>query len=103
MKIEIYPEGNRAILHFWTDNEESWTYAITQEAYGHICGHLQTKGVDEQTANDIASTLIQQALDYGRRHITASRSRPTSCELWCWKQWRRPRESKPSARGPASE
>lgn len=65
MRIEIHPEENIAVLYVYT-NTDAWTYTTSDEAVGHICGYLQAKGFDEQTAKDTASGLIQQALDtYG--------------------------------------
>ena len=67
MRIEAHPgESSRshgtAALYVNTGDNDPWSYGTCDEAYGHLCGYLQAKGLDAPTARDIAIEQLRQAL-----------------------------------------
>lgn len=67
MRIEILAEETSgghgtAILYAYTDDNEPWSYTNSDEAYGHLCGYLQAKGLDELSAHNFAVGQLRQAL-----------------------------------------
>lgn len=67
MRIEILAEetsGGHGIarLYVYTDVNDPWSYTKSDEAYGHLCGYLQAKGLDEHLAHNIAVGQLRQAL-----------------------------------------
>ena len=66
-RIEIFAEETSdgrgiAMLYVYTDDNEPWSYTNSDEAYGHLCGYLQAKGLDEYSAHNIAVGQLRQAL-----------------------------------------
>ena len=51
-----------AVSYVYTDDNDPWSYTTCDEAYGHLCGYLQSKGLDALTARNIAIEQLRQAL-----------------------------------------
>lgn len=48
-----------ARLYVYADDNEPWSYTYSYEAYGHLCGFLQARGLVELSAHDFAVVQLR--------------------------------------------